>query len=236
MLATDDCYAYWRHVDPATPPSGRASEAFAARWFGTKSEARVRTIMTDMLERFDAFPEALALLRSLGSVPARLRPLICHLHTQLADPVYRRFTGELLPARHAAGLRTIDRAAAARWVDELEPGRWSANTCLKFGSNLLATAFEAGLVGGRRDPRKIDAPQVPAEIVGYALYLLRGVEVEGTLTANPYLRSLVGGVPLVTVLAHVPGIRFAAIGDVGDLTFLEPSLQAYGVAHLRPAS
>src|SRR5690606_37776806 len=99
MLAADDCYAYWRNVDTEIPPADRARVAFAERWFGTKSEARVRTIMTDMLERFDAYPEALALLHALGGVPSRLRPWICHVHTQLADPIYRRFAGELLPER-----------------------------------------------------------------------------------------------------------------------------------------
>jgi len=45
-----------------------------------------------MAQRYDAIPEALALLRELQSVPATVRPWICHLHTQLSDPLYRRFT------------------------------------------------------------------------------------------------------------------------------------------------
>jgi hypothetical protein len=76
MLAADDCTAYWRHVDTTVPAEHRAAVAFEQRWFGLKSEARVRTIMTDMIERFDAFPKALALLRQLGRIPGQLRALI----------------------------------------------------------------------------------------------------------------------------------------------------------------
>ena len=177
MLATDDSYAYWQRVDVSTPLPERAHVAFERRWFGTKSEARVRTLMTDMAERFDAFPQALAAIPSLGAIPASLRPFVCHLHTQLADPLYRRFTGDFLPELRAHGREDIDRTGVARWVDGLEPGRWSSTTTVKFGSNLLATAFEVGLVAGRRDPRKLAPLQVPDVIVGYALYLLRGVSI-----------------------------------------------------------
>ncbi|MGH7635052.1 MAG: hypothetical protein ACRENC_15050, partial [Gemmatimonadaceae bacterium] len=83
MLAVEDCYAYWQHVDLHVPVAARAALAFEHRWFGLKSEARVRTIMTDMVERFDGYPEALTLLRELRTVPSVLRPFVCHVHTQL---------------------------------------------------------------------------------------------------------------------------------------------------------
>src|SRR5690606_27462823 len=115
-------------------------------------------LLGDMAERFDAYPEALELLHALGTMRARLRPLVCHLHTQLADPLYRRFSGDFLPARREQGHRSIDRATVARWVESIEPGRWSPATCMKFASNLLATALEAGLLTGRREPRTLGAP------------------------------------------------------------------------------
>lgn len=170
MLAAEDCHAYWRHADTSVPATRRARLAFEHRWFGTKSEARVRTLMTDMVERFDAYPEALALLHQLGRIPAGLRSLLCHLHTQLADPIYRRFSGSLLAERRDERRLTIDRAAVARWVDSLEPGRWSPVTCLKFASNMLATAFDVGLVRGRRDPRQLPPLVIPGAAIGYALY------------------------------------------------------------------
>jgi hypothetical protein len=236
-LAPDDCYAYWRNVDPGVPPSERAPIAFRERWFGVKSEARVRTLVPDMVERFDSYPSALALLRALGPIPSRLRPLLCHVHVQLADPVYRRFTGELLPRRRREGYRTIDRDTVVRWVDELEPGRWGAATRIKFASNLLAAAHEVGLVGSTRDPRPLVVPFVPEVVLGYVLYLLREVRFEGTLVDNPYLRSLgvEGDAPSVA-LARVPGVRLAELGGARELTFLQPSLLAYGLQNLKEAA
>ena len=237
MLAVEDSYAYWQRVDLSAPPGGRASAAFQGRWFGLKSEARVRTIMTDMHERFDAYPEALALLHEVGTLPSSLRPFVCHVHTQLADPIYRRFTGELLAERREQGYAAIDRDSVARWVDGLAPGRWSAVSCIKFASNLLATALDVGLVGGRRDPRKVTLPIVPDVALGYVLYLLRGITFEGSLVNNPYLRSL-GLTPAAfrSVAHRVPGIRYAELGGVVDLTWLEPSLTAWGRRMLRASS
>ena len=233
MLAVEDSYAYWQHVDRGVPVKDRARVAFEHRWFGTKSEARLRTIMTDMVERFDAYPEALTLLQELGTVRSALRPLICHVHTQLADPIYRRFSGELLPMRRAQGLTTIDRETVARWIDGLEPGRWSSTTCIKFASNLLATALDAGLVNGRRDPRKLPALAVPDVVLGYVLYLLRGVRIEGSITDNPYLWSL-GVAPgnFASFAARIPGIQFAELGGVIDLTWVDPGLPEWGQRNL----
>ena len=233
MLAVEDCYAYWQQVDTSVPVSQRARVAFDQRWFGSKSEARAHTIMTDMVERFDAYPEALALLHRLGTVPSALRPLICHLHTQLADPIYRKFTGEFLPERREHGHATIDRDSAARWVDGLYPSRWSTTTCIKFASNLLATAFDVGLIGGKRDPRKLPVPRVPEVFVAYALYLLRGVTIEGSITDNVYLRSLaITPESFRTLAPRLPGVRFAELGGVVELTWLEPDLTTWGLKYL----
>lgn len=229
MLAVEDSYAYWTRLDRSIPIAERPRVAFEQRWFGTKSEARVRTVLSDMVERFDAYPEALELLQTLGTIPAKLRPLVCHLHTQLADPIYRRFSGELLPQRRERGLLAIDRPTVARWVDSLEPGRWSAATCMKFASNLLATALDAGLIAGRRDPRKAVSPVVPDVVIGYALYLLRGVTIEGSLTDNPYLLSLgVTSARFQAFSARVPGIRYAELGGAVELVFDAPGLVAWG--------
>jgi len=236
-LAVDDSASYWRRADLGVPPSARAHVAFEARWFGMKSEARVRTLVSDMAERFDAYPEALTLLRTFDSVPSRLRPFICHVHTQLADPIYRRFSGEFLPRLLAQGVTTVDRVAVADWVDSLAPGRWSASSSLKFGSNLLSTAFEAGLVGGRRDPRAIKMLTVPEVALGYVLYLLRSIRFEGTLTDNPYLRSLGVSAAAFRVFApRIPGIRYAELGTTAELGFTEPDLATWGLAHLGGAA
>ncbi len=236
MLAPEDSQAYWQRVDLAVPPAQRAALAFEQRWFGTKSEARVRTLIGDMLERFDAFPEALGLLASMPSVPARLRPWICHLHLQLADPIYRRFSGELLPQRRAEGYRTIDRPAVSRWISEIEPERWSAATCNKFASNLLATALEVGLITGRRDPRSLTPKHVPSEAIGYALYLLRTVDIQASLLDSPYLRSLDVDLLSLATSLNVPGFSCARVGDLVDITWGEPSLTEWGQRYVEAAA
>jgi len=229
-LATDDSYAYWRNVDLEVPLERRARTAFAERWFGLKSEARVDTLVRNMAQRFDAFPEALTLLHGLKSPPATLRPWICHLHTQLSDPLYRRFTGEYLPQRRAQGLRSLDRDTVARWVDSLEPGRWSVITCRKFGTNLIATAAEAGLLDNRRDPREVPAVKAPEKALGYALYLLRALRFAGTLGDDPYLRSLgADRSSLPLALERVPGVTYRRLGGVDEVDWHYPSLTAWGV-------
>ncbi len=233
MLAVDDCHTYWRRVDLGSALPGRADEAFSHRWFGTKSEARVHTLVADMAERFDPFPEALALLHQVDHVPAALRPWICHVHLQLADPIYRRFTGELLPERRKLGYTTIDRPLVTRWISEAEPERWSPSTCIKFASNLLATALEAGLIKGRRDPRSLEMRHRPGEAIGYVLYLLRGVETKDPLPSGPYLRSLgLTADTLITESLRVPGVTCARVGDHVDLTFEQASLTAWGARYL----
>ena len=233
MLAVDDSHAYWQRVDPSVPIAERARLAFEERWFGTKSEARIRTLMTDMAERFDAYPEALRLLQELGTVPAQWRSSICHLHTQLADPIYRRFTGEMLPTRRAQGQTTIDREVVAGWVDRLEKDRWSSTTCIKFGSNLLATAADAGLVVGKKDPRKLPVVSIPDGVIGYALYLLRDVQIQGSLDDNAYLRSLgLSREAFGRLGARVPGVRVNELGGVFEITWLESNLRDWGLRHI----
>lgn len=229
-LVTDDSQAYWRHVDPSVPLERRARAAFEGRWFGLKSEARVETLIRNMTERFDAFPESLGLLHALPSVPASLRPWICHLHTQLSDPLYRLFTGEYLPERRAQGLCTLERDAVARWVESLDPGRWSIITCRKFATNLIATAVEAGLLDHRRDPRTLPAVQAPDQALGYALYLLRTVRFTGALGQDPYLRSLgADREALPAILRRVPGITYHRLGQIEDIHWDYPSLRAWGL-------
>ena len=238
MLAAEDCAAYWRHVDPTVPPGERARVAFDQRWFGLKSEARVRTIMTDMLERFDAFPEALAVLRAHPRLPPGFRTLVCHVHTQLADPVYRAFTGVFLPHRRFEGRTTVDRVAVASWVEESFPGRWSPPTVTKFASNLLATAFDVGLVRGRRDPRLL-----PHLVAARGLRRVRAlppsrrVRFEGSLTENPYLHSL--GFSTSSLVRHatrLPGVGISELGGAAEIRFGEASLGAWARGYLEDPS
>ncbi|MDX2024316.1 MAG: DUF1819 domain-containing protein [Deltaproteobacteria bacterium] len=229
MLVVEDSHQYWRNVDLRVPFEQRAAQAFQGRWFGAKSEARVSNLVSVMGNRFDAFPDALALLHSWGTVPAPIRPWICHWHTQLSDVIYRRFTGEFLPDRRDSGIVDVDRDAVARWVDAQFPGRWTPITCFKFASNMLSAAHEAGLIKNSRDPRQFQRPVVPDLALAYLLYLLRNVRIAGTLFANPYLRSVGLGPEMIEDrLATVPGIAYRSLGGVFELEWQFNGLRDWG--------
>lgn len=227
MLATEDSIAYWRVAPRAAVDADRLRVAFDSRWFGAKSESRVKTLLGDMALRFDAYPCALAALHAWDP-PRFLAPWLCHFHTQLADPIYRAFTGEFLPERRLAGYTRVDREAVARWVGERWPDRWSPITCLKFGSNLLATAAEAGLFKERRDPRELHAPRAPKLAVEYLFYLLREVRTEHALLDSPYVRALAASSSeRADLVHHLPTVRVHSLGDVTEFTWLHNDLLSW---------
>ena len=95
-------------------------------------------------------------------------------------------------------------------------------------SKLLSTAFAAGLVGGRRDPRPLVFPRINNDALSYLLHLLREVEFEGTLVDNPYLRSVgLEGSTLAARLRSLPTLRYRRTGDVIDFGWRHPSLAAW---------
>lgn len=230
MLATEDCVAYWKAPRESATGTGRFHQAFEQRWFGNKSESRVKTLLGDMARRFDAYPRALEALRA-WSPPRTMAPWLCHFHTQLADPIYRRFTGEFLPKRKSQGYTSVDREVVARWVQEEWPGRWSPATSLKFGANMLATAFEAGLLKDRKDPRKLSTPRPPREALEYLLYLLREVETEKSAMGSPYLKSVLPEPESMEVaLRGLEAVQFQSIGDIQNFEWAFPTLLAWARA------
>jgi hypothetical protein len=164
---------------------------------------------------------------------AATRRLICHWHLQLSDPLYRRFSGQLLPERRASpGVSgDVTRDLVARWVRAEGGDRWAAATCVQFASKLLSTAFEAGLVATRRDPRPLATPLVPDDALAYLLYLLRGVRFVGTLVDNPYLASVgLTGLALDTRLGRLEDVTYRRMGEVVDVEWKAPSLAAWGAS------
>ncbi|MEP7119434.1 MAG: DUF1819 domain-containing protein [Byssovorax sp.] len=227
-LAEPECHAYWENVDLAVPLAQRAAMAFEQRWFGAKSMARVQTLIAALADRFDAFPESLALLRAWPELRAPARVLICHLHLQLTDPVYRAFTGDFLVKRRASGHTTVGRDQVERWVHETWGERWAAATRIKFAGNLLTAAGEAGLLAGRRDPRPFAIPATSDEGLGYLLYLLRDALPDTSLFDNPYLGSL--GLAREALLNRLRGgdaLRVRNLGDVVDVEWAAPSLRQW---------
>ncbi|TNF28013.1 MAG: DUF1819 domain-containing protein [Deltaproteobacteria bacterium] len=232
-LAVDESRAYWREVDP-TDPRPRAHVAFDGLWFGPKRLDRVEVLLANMRGRFDAFPEALSVLRRWRTMPTDTRRLVCHWHLQLADPLYRRFTGAWLPARRALG--NVSRDPVVAWVDAQAPGRWTTTTRVQFASKLLGAAAAAGLIEGGQGtagPRALLAPRVPDEALAYLLHALRGVHFAGTLVDNPYLESVgLVGPALDDRLRTLGAVTLRRLGDSLDVHWAYPDLAAWAAATL----
>jgi hypothetical protein len=231
-LAPRESQAYWAHVDLTEPPEHRNLRAFEERWFGSKSQARVRTLLANLSARFDAHRESLEVLRAWPSMSPATRRVLCHWHLQFSDPLYRRFTGRFLLERREALRPTVDRDVVGRWVDAQGDGRWAPATRNAFASKLLSAALEAGLVEGRRDPRALTFPRVDDDALGYVLRFLRTVRFEGTLLDNPYLASVgLYGAFLEQRLNALPGLVYRRLGDVVDLEWHEADLRAWARTH-----
>jgi hypothetical protein len=222
-LAVEDSRVYWRHARPGTPATALADAAFEERWFGNRSFHRVRILLRTFAQRFDAYPDALAVLHRWQPSDPGTRRLLCHWHTQLTDPLYRRYTGELLPerwGRRQPGSRqpAVDRDVTARWLDRQTGPRWSPATALRIANGLLAAATEAGLCAEGSGRRPLLPVAVPGEALTYLLYLLRPRAIEGTLLDNPYLRSVgLTGAALEQALRHLDALDYRRHGDLHDL-------------------
>lgn len=232
-LGIEESRSYWEHVDPGIPVEERALLAFEQRWFGNKSMNRVRFLLASFHERYDAFPEALSVLRHWRSMDPVSRQFVCHLHLQLSDPLYRRFTGQFLVRRRSVEGATIDRDAVLRWVREQHRERWSEATCVQFASKLLSAAKEAGLVSPGRDSRSLLVPKVPDVVIAYLLYLLRGIRFEGAILDNPYLSSLgFEGGYLDQRLRSIPALGYHRMGHLQELDWAYPNLETFAKGEL----
>ena len=196
----------------------QAEAAFEAGWFGHRSLSRLRELLTNLRARYAAFPAALQVLHRWQTMGGDTQKLICHWHLQLSDPLYRLFSGTFLPDRLGDGQATVGLQPVVTWLGDVGGGRWSGSTRLKLASKLLSTAHSAGLIQGKRDPRPIIFPLVPDDALTYLLQLLREVDFEGTLLANPYLRSAgLEGSLLNDRLKRLPDLSYGRQGDLVDM-------------------
>jgi hypothetical protein len=232
-LGVEESRSYWENVDPSVPPAKRPLVAFEERWFGGKSLDWIHFLLASLAKRYDAFPEALEVLRRWRSMDALTRQLVCHWHLQLSDPLYRRFTGQLLVDRRNLRDPKVDRDVVLRWLKSEVPGRWSEATAVQIAGKLLSAASQAGLVSPKRDPRTLLVPKVPDAALAYLLHLLRSVRFAGTITDNPELASvgLVEGF-LDQRLRTLPGLTFRRLGPVTELEWAFPTLTAWAEATL----
>ena len=220
-LEADNSREYWRREE-ASPGHGdaRIEQAFTGYWFGARSMARIRDLLTNFDARFGAYPAAVEALRAWSGMDRETRAVICHFHVQLSDPLYRRFTGEHCPDLRESG-RSLTRDSVLRWVrDQDTENRWSTTTQVQFASKLLSCAKGAGLVKRNIDPRPLTLPRVTSGALGYLLHLLRGIDFAGSLHANAYLHSVgVVGASFTDRVRAVPGVSVRRIADLVEIHF-----------------
>ncbi len=231
-LCVPESRAYWAHVDPDNPAAS-AARAFEDSWFGAKSEAWTAELLSNMRARFDGYPAALRVLARWRDMSPDTRKLVCHWHLQLTDPLYRAFTGELLPGRFRTQRFELHRLAVVEWVAANGLERWALKTQVQFASRLLSCAGAAGLMRGARDPRQIVVPRVPDDALAYLLYLLRAVELAGgSLVDNAYLASVhIDGGQLADRLRTMRVLDLRRAGDVVDFEWRYPDLETWSREH-----
>src|SRR5215831_1296777 len=147
-LEVEDSRAYWAHADRWA--SANTRRAFDEYWFGARSLSRIEVLLANMRARFDAFPPALEILHRWPHMAPDERRVICHWHLQLADPLYRAFTGEYLVSRRAGSRVEVTRDLVVVWVGQNGPSRWTMATRIQFASKLLSASFSAGLLATNR--------------------------------------------------------------------------------------
>ncbi len=233
-LELEDCRAYWVHADGSE--GATVQTAFAEYWFGAKSLARIEVLLANMRARFDAFPAALETLHRWAHMAPDTRQVICHWHLQLADPLYRAFTGEYLVSRREGPRVEVTRDLVVAWVGDQGPGRWTMATRIQFASKLLSASLSAGLVATNRDPRPLLTPRVPGEALEYLIYLLREVQFEGTLLKNPYVASVGLDASLLEErLRALPALAFRRQGDLVEFGWRYPDLRSWANAYMGTA-
>ncbi len=228
-IEIDECRAWWAHADRTG--SASPQEIFDGYWFGAKSLLRIKVLARSLRLRFDAFPAALRALHRWPHMRPETRRLICHWHLQLADPLYRAFAGEFLPGRRLVPASDVTRAMVVDWVGRQTGETWRLPTRTQFATNALSAACAAGLIAGKRDPRTVTCPAVPNDALGYLLYLLRGVRIDGTLLENPYLASVgLTGPSLDDRLRGLPGVGFRRQGDLTAFEWAFDGLESWRAA------
>ena len=215
-LEIEHSRAYWQLCEQNNG-SVSTRDAFERAIFGSRTYLRVERLMADMRHRFDAFPFALNVLKRWPAMSPLDRALICHWHLQLADPLYRQFTGEYLVKRFIGPRPVVDKALVVSWVEEQAPGRWQIPTRMKIASKLMTSALSAGLLSSNRDPRPICFPRVSDTALTYLFYLLRDIEFSGTMLGNPYVASTgFDQDALDGRLRSLPALRFQRQGELVD--------------------
>lgn len=229
-LEVEPSRAYWAECGVTGGPVSK-EHAFERAIFGSKTYLRVDRLIADMRHRYDAFPMALSVLGGWREMDPADRVLICHWHTQLADPLYRSFTGEFLVSRCQGPRPIVNSDMVVAWLELQTPGRWQYPTKCKLASKMMTSAMTVGILASNRDPRAIQFPRVSNTALAYLMYLLREVEIAGTPLVNPYVASVGLDVDMLTRrLRLIPAVGFHRQGELIDFQWQYDSLESWAEA------
>lgn len=229
-LEVEPSRAYWAECGLAGGPITK-QHAFERAIFGSKSFLRVERLIADFRHRYDSVPGALAVLGHWRNMDPADRVLICHWHTQLADPIYRKFTGEFLVARSQGPRPVVDSDMAIAWLEAQQPDRWQYATKSMIVSKMMTSALTAGILASKRDPRTIPFPRVSDLALTYLIYLLRPVHFAGTLVANPYVASVgLDDDTLTRRLRALPAVGLRRQGDLLEFQWKYDGLEQWADA------
>jgi hypothetical protein len=229
-LEVQSSRSYWAECGLAGGPISK-EHAFERAIFGSKTFLRVDGLIADLRHRYDAFPFTLAVLGHWRDMNPADRVLICHWHTQLADPIYRLFTGDFLVSRFHGPRPVVDSNMAIAWIEQQVPMRWQYPTKSMIASKMMTSAMTAGILASKRDPRAIQFPRVSDTALTYLMYVLRQVQFEGSMLANPYAASVgLDSDELSRRLRTIPVIGLRRQGELTDFQWKHDSLEQWAEA------
>lgn len=229
-LEVEPSRSYWQACALNGGPISK-EQAFQNAVFGSKTFLRIDRLMADMRHRYDEFPFALEVLGKWYPMELSDRVLICHWHTQLVDPIYRKFTGEYLVERYQGPSGTVDNDLASRWIEVIVPGRWQIPTRNKIASKMLTSALAAGIISSNRNPRTIKFPRVSDLALTYLIYLLKEVTYTGTAINNPYLASVgIDSEEAIRRLRKIEHLGFRRQGELISFEWQYPTMLDWAAA------
>ena len=240
-LALEESRAYWEQraeslLEANDAKAKLAEQAFESRWFGNKSLERVRRLLIDFGYRYDSYPATLNVLTRWQPSDPVTRQNICHWHLQLADPMYRDFSGHFLEQRRldsTTSATSIDRDIVARWVSQNLPTEWATTTVLRMATALITCATAAGLCEHSSGARVLTYPKVTDAALAYWLYFLKDLRFTGTLLTNPYFTSV--GLSegfLEPRLRQLSGLTFSRMGDLHEFNWQYANLERWAEGEL----
>ncbi len=229
-LEVEPSRAYWAEYGLINAPVSK-EHAFERAIFGSKTFLRVDRLIADLRHRYDAYPFTLPVLGHWPEMNPADRALICHWHTQLADPIYRKFTGEFLVSRASGSRPIVDSDMTIAWIEAQVPERWQYPTKSKIASKMMTSAMTAEILASNRDPRTIRFPRISDTAVTYLMYLLREIKFAGSPLVNPYAASVGLDADMLTRrLRQIPAVGFRRQGELTEFQWQFADLEGWADA------